>query len=231
MDDRVPGQPAERALRPTWMAPARAGHPVPPVVVVPQVHALRGLLEHDGAGHQHLRLCARVVLRARRLLGEGDVASRLDEAPELPVRHRVAVHPEPVHRDLVGGRLLRVVMVRSHQERAAGDPDHVLLGGSPGGDDATPASARLLIDALSQLGRGPCLRLRQSHPSVPRQEPAFRLWSGPPESRIGTLSSAHRAERDARRHPLDGPARQEVGHKREQEEMITASPGRTSGAR
>src|SRR5215469_570065 len=53
------------------------------------------------------------------------MASRVDEGLELSVRHRRAVDPEAIDRDAVRRRLLRIMVVGSHTERATGNPDHV----------------------------------------------------------------------------------------------------------
>ena len=80
--------------------------------------------EHQRAGLQHVRQRAGIVLRVGRDLGEGDVAGRLDEFAELPVRHRRAVDPEPVDRDAMDRRLFRIVPVGAHAEGAAGNEQH-----------------------------------------------------------------------------------------------------------
>ena len=72
-----------------------------------------------------MRQRARIILRIGRNFGEGDVAGRLDEFLELPVRHRRAVDPELVDADAMDRRLFRIVLVRAHAERAAGNLYHV----------------------------------------------------------------------------------------------------------
>ena len=89
-----------------------------------------GRREHQRAGLEHVRQRARIVLRVRRDLGEGDVAGRVDEFAELPVGDRRAVDPEAVDRDPVDRRFFGVVPVRAHAERAAGNPHHVIVGQS-----------------------------------------------------------------------------------------------------
>src|SRR5215831_8107218 len=51
--------------------------------------------------------------------------SRVDEGLELSVRHWRAVDPEAIDRDAMRRRLLRIMVVGSHAERATGNPDHV----------------------------------------------------------------------------------------------------------
>ena len=68
----------------------------------------------------------RVVGRIERPLGDRDVARLADEAPELRRGHGTLVHPEPVDRDAVHGPLLRIEVLRPHQEAPALDPAHVL---------------------------------------------------------------------------------------------------------
>ena len=84
----------------------------------------------------------------------------LHEPSEVRVGHRVLVHPEALDTDLPRGRLLRVVRVGAHRERAARDPDHARMGGSRPSLPpvrATPDAGRLA------LGRPPPSRVRQ-HP-------------------------------------------------------------------
>jgi hypothetical protein len=123
MDHRVPLASLDRAPRPLRAAPAGTGHVVPPVEVVPQVNAVLRLAEDDGAGHERPRLRVGIVGRVQRTLGDRDIAGLLDEAAETDIGHGVAVHPEALDGGLVGGRFLRVVIVRPHQEGAARDPD------------------------------------------------------------------------------------------------------------
>jgi hypothetical protein len=40
---------------------------------------------------------------------------------ELPVRHRRAIHPEPIDRDAMDRRFFGIMLVRSHAERASGN--------------------------------------------------------------------------------------------------------------
>ena len=84
--------------------------------------------EHQRAGIEHVRQRAGIVLRIGRNFGEGDVAGRLDEFLELPVGHRRAVDPEVVHRDAMDRRFFRIMLVRSHAERAAGNENHIRKG-------------------------------------------------------------------------------------------------------
>jgi hypothetical protein len=56
------------------------------------------------------------------------VAGRFHKRLELAVRHRRRIDPEAVHGCEMDRRFLRVVIVGSHAECAAGDPDHVARG-------------------------------------------------------------------------------------------------------
>ncbi len=103
----------EGAARSFRVTPVGAGHPVPPVVVVADIDPAWRLLEDDRAGHQHLRLGARVILGPRHTLGDGDIAGGLDEAAEGGVGDRVAVDPEAADHDFVDWRFLRIVSSRS----------------------------------------------------------------------------------------------------------------------
>ena len=76
---------------------------------------------------------ARVVGGVRGPLRQRDVPGGVDEAAEVGVRHGRPIHPEAVHLHAVRGRLFGVVIVRTHQELAAGHPRHGLVGRGPVG--------------------------------------------------------------------------------------------------
>ncbi len=81
--------------------------------------------EDEAASLQHLRLGPGIVLGVGRNLGPGDMAGRLDEAPELRVGDRCGVDPEAVDRNGVRRRFFRIMVARAHAESAAGNPNHV----------------------------------------------------------------------------------------------------------
>jgi hypothetical protein len=83
------------------------------------------LLEDDGRRLQLLRLGVRIFVRIRWSLGKRYVSCFLNEAAKLLVGGRVFVHPESAHRDGVGGRFLGVMVIGTHQEGAARNPDHI----------------------------------------------------------------------------------------------------------
>jgi hypothetical protein len=72
-----------------------------------------------------VRQCAGIILRIGCDFSEGDIAGRLDEFAKLPVRHRRAIHPEPIDHDAVNRCFLGVMLVRSHAECAAVNEEHV----------------------------------------------------------------------------------------------------------
>ena len=82
--------------------------------------------EHARERHEQLRPGAWVLRGIGRPLGHGDVTGLAREPPELPVRHRPGIDPEPADRDLVRRRFLRIVPVRPHQERRTGNPYHAV---------------------------------------------------------------------------------------------------------
>src|SRR4029078_4636655 len=57
-------------------------------------------------------------------LRQRDVAGVAYELPELPVRHWSCIDPERTYVYAMDRRLLGIVLVRPHAERAAGDVDH-----------------------------------------------------------------------------------------------------------
>jgi hypothetical protein len=74
---------------------------------------------------EHVRQGTRVVTGIGPRLRDRDVAGRLGETAELPVGDRHPVDPEPVDGHPMNRRLLRVVPVGPHAERASRDKDHV----------------------------------------------------------------------------------------------------------
>jgi len=81
-------------------------------------------MEDQRSGHEQGRVGLGIVGRVQRLLGLGDVARRLDEAPERGHCHGVLVHPEPVDLDVAHGLLLRIEVLGPHAERSTRDEGH-----------------------------------------------------------------------------------------------------------
>ena len=108
------------------MPPVGALHEGPPLAPVAQVEGRLRAHEHQRAGIKHVRQRAGIVLWIGRNFGEGFVTGRLHELLELAVGHWGPVDPEAVDRDPMRRRFLGIMMVRSHAERAAGNPDHVV---------------------------------------------------------------------------------------------------------
>ena len=81
-------------------------------------------IEHERPGYEQARIGSGEFGGFGRPLGDRDVARFLHEPAERRHGDGVFVDPEPVHLDLVNGRFLRVEVVRSHREDAAGDLDH-----------------------------------------------------------------------------------------------------------
>jgi hypothetical protein len=65
-----------------------------------------------------------MLLRIRRNFGEGDVARRLHEFHKLPISDGIAIHPERANGDAMSGGFFRIVFVRSHAKRTAGNEHH-----------------------------------------------------------------------------------------------------------
>ena len=82
-------------------------------------------MEHGRAGDEQRGVRIRVVVGARRPLGERHVAGVLDESGELGNRDRSAIDREIADRDLADGTLLGVEAVRAHPERSRVDLDHL----------------------------------------------------------------------------------------------------------
>ena len=125
MHDRMMVEPVDVALRAVGVAPVRALEEGPPFTPVAQIDRARRRREDERARIEHVRQRARVVLRVGRNFRERNVAGCLDEFLELPVRDWRAVHPELVDGYAMDRCFFRIVLVRSHAERAAGHERHV----------------------------------------------------------------------------------------------------------
>src|ERR1700733_3477826 len=77
-----------------------------------------------------MRERAGIIFRVGHNLGDGLVTRRLRELLELAVGHRGRVDPESIDRDPVRRRLLGIVMIRTHAEGTAGNPNHVRGAGA-----------------------------------------------------------------------------------------------------
>src|SRR5882724_12757030 len=92
MHDWMIVQPTDVASGSVGMPPVRAPGEGPPLAEVPEADRMRGGREHQRARIDHVREHSGIILRIRRDLGNGDVPGSPYELPELPVRHRIAVH-------------------------------------------------------------------------------------------------------------------------------------------
>ena len=104
-------EPFDRARRPMRVPPVGAESEAPPIRPVGEVDRALALDEDERARAQLMRQRARVVLRVRRDLGEGDMAGLFDETAELGIRYGRLVYPVAVHTDAMSGLLLLVMMV------------------------------------------------------------------------------------------------------------------------
>ena len=119
---------ADRGTRPIGPAPVRAELECPPLGPVAQIDRMLGRREDERAGLDHVRQCGRIVSWVGLNLGERDVTGGVDELAKVTVGDWRTIDPEASNRDMMDRRLLRVVLVRSHAERRAGDPDHARVG-------------------------------------------------------------------------------------------------------
>ena len=124
--DGVLGPGPDVAPRTLRAPPGRPRRPGPPLAQVPQVDGSRGRGEDHRPGDQVLRRRTGEVRRVERAFGHGDVAGRRDERRVLGVRHGGARDQEVPHLDGARRRLLGVVRVGPHPERAGRDPHEVV---------------------------------------------------------------------------------------------------------
>ncbi|GJE45161.1 hypothetical protein AEGHOMDF_4355 [Methylobacterium soli] len=162
VDHRVLVQARDGGAWAIGPAPVHAELEAPPRAPVAQVDRTPRWLEHQGARLQHVRQRARIILRIRPLLRDGHVAGRPHEGPELRIGDRGGVDPEPVDADPMDRRLLRVMPVRAHAERAARQEDHVGRGRSGGGPGEHGHIGHRALRLGGWLGRGTAAPARNS---------------------------------------------------------------------
>ena len=146
MRHRMPIEAVQGAAGSLGMTPLGTRHPRPPGSGVVEAHRPGGRREHQRTGHELGRICLRKVHCIGCYLRHRDVTCRLDEATELRHRHRMLVHPETLDTGGVDRPLLRVEVLRPHEELTAGDPHHVLR----------PTSRRTHLAVHGQGDRLPC---------------------------------------------------------------------------
>ena len=129
VNDGMIMQPADRTARSVGPSPVGTELECPPLVPAVRIDCMLRWIENQRARLEHVRQSARIIIRIWHDLGEGDIAGRIDEFAELAVCNWNAIDPERVDRHAMNWRLVRIVPVRSHAERTAGNPDHVSAAG------------------------------------------------------------------------------------------------------
>src|SRR5579864_1606738 len=127
MHHRMIVQPINIALRAVRVAPVRTLEEGPPFTPVPQIHRAGRRREHKRARIEHMRQRTRIILRVWRNFRESDVAGFLNELAKLSVGDGRPVHPKRGDGDAMSWCLLRIMLIRSHSERAAWNPQHVRM--------------------------------------------------------------------------------------------------------
>ena len=122
-------QPADRTAWSVGPSPVGTELECPPLVPAVGIDCMLRWIENQRARLEHVRQSARIIIQIWHDLGEGDIAGRIDEFAELAVCNWNAIDPERVDRHAMNWRLVRIVPVRSHTERTAGNPDHVSAAG------------------------------------------------------------------------------------------------------
>src|SRR5262245_2120742 len=120
------------------MPPCRTRQVLPPVAQVGEVYRPAGHVEHERSRDKQVGMGIRVLGRIQGAFGDGDVAGLAHEAGELLYGHGMLVHPEPVDRHLMNGALLRVEVVRTHQEPSPRAPSHAVDKPAPPGPCLRP---------------------------------------------------------------------------------------------
>ena len=87
-------EPADRTARSIGPPPVGAKFECPPLAPVVHIDRMLRRIENQRARLEHVRQSARIVLRIRRDLGEGDIAGRLHEIAEFAVGNWSPVDPE-----------------------------------------------------------------------------------------------------------------------------------------
>ena len=102
--------PIDIALWAIGVTPVGTLQKGPPLAPIAQIDRVRRRCEHQRAGINHVRQCARIILGVGWDLGKGDMAGRPDEFLELTVGDWMPVDPERLDADLVGRRFFRVML-------------------------------------------------------------------------------------------------------------------------
>jgi hypothetical protein len=196
--DRVVRLALDRAAGAVRVPPVGARHIRPPLVRVGQRHRVIRAAEHRRGRRQQLRPGPRVASRVGRALGHRDVPGGPDETAELGIGHRMRVDPEAVDRDRMRRRLLRVVVVGAHPERAARYPNHALRPGA----GPSPIRARQPRHPASSPHPHPASGHRPppvlTCQGVTRQNPATLANSTVPITSSSTATTAAAASQDLR---------------------------------
>ena len=139
---------AERAAGSLRVPPVRAGDPAPPLVMVLQAHRPARPDEHGDPGTNSDGSASGYSAGsgARSASVTWPVARTKSRKRSFVTCD--AIDPEAVDLDLVRRGFLRVVVVRPHHERAAGDPRHLGMGRVRG----RCAHATLVLEPLGHRG-------------------------------------------------------------------------------
>ena len=125
------------------MAPAGAGHVLPPAVVVGLPYGFGRWHEHDRGRLQLGRICIGVEGRISEALSQGSVAGGLHKLQELGIGDRGPIDPEPRQLYPVGRGLFWVVVIGAHQKRAPRNPHHAGCRGPLRGHGSGSAAGSL----------------------------------------------------------------------------------------
>src|ERR1700722_20414868 len=107
------------------MTPIRAWCPGPPVSVILQIHGPSRFLEYQCSWNEIFGWGSRIVGRIQLAFRDCDIARRVDEARELFVGNGVPVHPKAIDAYLVDRALLGIEVLRTHEEGATRNPQHI----------------------------------------------------------------------------------------------------------
>lgn len=192
---------------PERLAPACVRNVCPPPARVIQWEGPRRSLEDKRSRDQELHRCSWVVGGVEWSLGNGLVAGLRHKALELGVRDRVAIDPEAIDANAMDRRLLRIEVVRAHQEIASRNPLHVLarwlvlrrrglrLRGHilDGADDSSVLVVPSPSYGADRTGKdvataeGPAFQRHRALPSPRRSSRASVSWQFPVRTRLSSV--------------------------------------------
>ena len=145
----------DRAAGAGRLTPVRAGNVLPPLRDAAAARDFRRRDKDHRARNEQVLGRAGMRLGVEPALGERPITGRVNELPELRIRHLMTVDPEAVDAHGMNDAFLRLMALRTHFEFPAGDERHARGVAFPGRKTAVAGAASDLgLGAIALLGAG-----------------------------------------------------------------------------